>query len=58
MITKKNYIAFARIIKSAYDTGSCDPNTVTYIRERMAGVFANDNPKFDIVRFRNACTGN
>lgn len=50
MMTKKNYIRAAAIIKQETIPSYRETLALTFIR-----FFQEDNPRFDIKRFREAC---
>ena len=52
--TKQHYIAIAKIIKDAADTG--EVNTAEKIANKLADLFASDNSQFRREQFLNACS--
>lgn len=54
-MTKKDYIAVAKVIHKAVWTTGTDLPTITQIVGDLAVVFAANNPRFDRARFMSAC---
>lgn len=54
MLTKKDYIAIARILADAR-VRCYDPMPINNIMGGLADYFQQDNPNFDRERFKNAC---
>lgn len=54
-MTKKDYIAIARVLKSAEFAESTANMTRDYIAREMATMLARDNSRFDRDRFLAAC---
>lgn len=62
MMTKKHYVAVARIIKANIDAARMDSDLQSIKRIGMIAVqlsdfMARDNPKFNMDRFIEAATG-
>lgn len=53
-MSRKDYVKFAQMMRQADDLTEKQRNTMA---NRMATVFALDNPNFDRVRFISACEG-
>jgi hypothetical protein len=59
--TKQHYVAIAKILKDASDTAykvsddSTASELIDGIAQKLASVFAQDNPRFDKGFFLNAC---
>ena len=51
-MTRKDYVSTAEILKYASD--KTHPALFTKIVNDFAEMFAKDNPRFDVVRFREA----
>lgn len=61
-MTKKDYIAIAKVVKEEYERYSpedperiCVLESLETIAINLAGVFSSDNPRFDRARFLQAC---
>ncbi len=52
-MTRKDYVAIAQVLESV-EPGK-DSGVWLVLRERIADVFAGDNPRFDRERFYIAC---
>lgn len=52
-MTKKDYVAIAAVLAGPYS--SSDREGVRAVAERMADMLERDNPRFDRVRFLQAC---
>jgi hypothetical protein len=67
MMSRKDYVAIAdvmadtaREIATADTSPACKTLALSYLRgitQSLAGVFAEDNPRFDPSRFGKACGG-
>lgn len=53
-MTKKNYVAIARIFKEAKKKAK-NPDEIEWIQELLADYFRQDNPRFNKQTFDNAC---
>ena len=58
-MTKKNYIAFAEVLKRLHMTALTpdDKNRSAILINELIEIFKNDNELFDEKRFRKAITG-
>lgn len=56
-MTKRHYIAMADLLRKELEL--CENReqvgVVESIRDRMAAMFAEENPRFDEARFKEAC---
>jgi len=61
MMRKKDYVTFAEMLRAAPSfmayTDSGVLAMVDHVRDRIADIFAADNPRFDRERFERACRG-
>lgn len=55
MFTKQHYEAVAKILKEEHEHAGHACVIPSKIAERLAEMFATDNPRFDVERFRAAC---
>jgi len=53
-MTKKDYVRAAAIVQGI-KTGTLAPLCAWQAREAFVCLFAGDNPRFDVDRFRDAC---
>jgi hypothetical protein len=53
-MTKKDYIAFAKMVKAIKTDSEYDPVTIARVKDDMVRIFAFDNPLFDKSRFNDA----
>ena len=54
-MTKKHFVALAAILKAAKEHNEDAEYTRQYIRDQIAIMAAQDNPRFDVERFLSAC---
>lgn len=55
MFTKEHYNIIAKIIADTHTWTDGEDEVIYDIVERLIEEFANDNPRFDAQKFRNAC---
>ena len=53
MMTRKDYVSTAEILFSIQY--AVTPEIHSHLVDEFAKMFSTDNPRFDVVRFRNAC---
>jgi hypothetical protein len=57
LMSKKDYVAMAELIRKELEL--CDTHeqvcVVEAMRDRIAIMFADNNPRFDVDRFKEAC---
>jgi len=58
-MSRKDYVKFAEMLRGLPDGMSHTRHVVywTDVRDRIADIFAVDNPRFDRERFEKACKG-
>ena len=63
-MTRKDFAKLAAVVREGYGfaasgTGNFDkrykPDAVRFVEDKLVQVLANDNPRFDVQRFRAAC---
>lgn len=54
MMTRKDYVEVAKIIAKHSQGDTC---RLDVLKEDFAFMFAEDNPRFDMARFLEACNG-
>lgn len=54
-MTKKHFEAIAQLFRETYTEGEVEKETVRNLAERMAAMFARENPRFDRNKFLTAC---
>lgn len=56
MLTKRDYVAIASILNDARKEGDTSETTqLSYTRYLLAKYFKEENPRFDVSRFLDAC---
>lgn len=61
MMTRKDYEKAAAYVRDNYDTDDMDSRSCgcvdlgCHVRAAFEALFLNDNPRFDVERFRAAC---
>lgn len=55
MMTRKDYVATAEILKGIGDNSSISPNDFLDLVYDFADMFAEDNPNFNEKKFAKAC---
>ena len=55
MMTRKDYVKTAEILKNFYDHNSISDNDFIDLVYEFADWFAEDNPNFQEIKFVNAC---
>lgn len=54
-MTKTHFEAIAQLFRETLTMSEDDAETVQNLAERMAAMFARENPRFDRARFLTAC---
>lgn len=55
MMTKTHFEAIAQLVNETYTETEGEADVVKNLAERMAAMFARENPRFDREKFLTAC---
>jgi len=57
-MSRKDYRRVAKMMREVLDSTSIDPESWLYIVHSLAVLFKEDNARFDLHKFRDACGWN
>ena len=56
MMTKKDYIKASKMVKDLHTNAANEPfGAAAIVEKAFVEFFRGDNPRFDVVRFKEAC---